>query len=224
MTQPSSPFKLAAVHDLKQAIKRWLPAKSPQEKAARQFFAVRLTSDDVAIDCGANVGKFTAHLARSGATVYAFEPNPHAFKVLEEQFAGADNVHCMAKGVDRENGVTRLFLHENSDQDEVYWSTGSSLLELKKNVKGDKFVDIATVDLCEFIDSLPQRVRLLKMDVEGVECRILKKMIESGTVDKIDHIFVETHDHKIPELKPATDEIRQLIRDRELTHLNLDWT
>jgi len=225
MTQSSNGFASSKIiQKLKQSVKQFLPPRTPQERAARQFFAVQLNPGDVTIDCGANVGKFTQHLAQSGSTVYAFEPNPYAFKVLERQFSSSENVYCFLKGVDDTNGFTKLFLHEKSDQDEVYWSTGSSLIELKENVRTDKFVEVEIIDLCEFISKIPQRIRLLKMDVEGVECRILKKMINADVVRKIDYIFVETHDHKIPELKPLMDEIRGLIREKGLENVNLDWT
>lgn len=39
----------------------------------------RLHHGDFAIDCGANVGEVTRKMAKNGAMVYAFEPNPHAF-------------------------------------------------------------------------------------------------------------------------------------------------
>ena len=44
-----------------------------------------LKAGDIALDCGANVGKITVPMAQTGAAVYAFEPNPHAFAKLKEQ-------------------------------------------------------------------------------------------------------------------------------------------
>ena len=61
------------------------------------------------------------------------------------------------------------------------------------------------------------------MDVEGVECRILRKIINSGIIDEIDYIFVETHDHKVPELREETDAIRALIQNRKYVNINLHW-
>jgi FkbM family methyltransferase len=56
------------------------------------------------------------------------------------------------------------------------------LLEFKSNVNKDKFVDVEIIDLIEFIGSLNQKVKLLKMDVEGVECKILKKLIDTDLI------------------------------------------
>jgi hypothetical protein len=117
----------------------------------------------------------------------------------------------------------KLFLHENSDEDEVHWSTGSSLLGFKANVLNDKYEEVDVVDLCDFIKSLNCRVKVLKIDVEGAECGILRKLIDTDLIRNIDYLFVETHDHKIPELKAATDDIRETIRTRKLKNIDLHW-
>ena len=209
---------------IKDVLKKLVQAKTPEQIARNKLFSIKLKKTDIAIDCGANVGSITRHLCKSGATVYSFEPNPHAFKVLQNSFSNARNVHCIPKGAGNKNGRMKLYLHEHSDKDEVYWSTGSSLLDFKGNVLADKYVDVEIIDLSEFIESLNHRVRILKMDVEGVECGILEKIINTGVIDKIDYAFVETHDHKIPELKADTDAIRELIKKKRIENINLDWT
>lgn len=201
-----------------------LKPKNKKEKAQEKFFSIHIAESDIAIDCGANIGEYTEHLCYLGGVVYAFEPNPYAFQVLKKRFQDKDNVHCIQKGVLDRNDKMRLYLHEFSGQDQVLWSTGSSLLDFKGNVLKDQYVEIEVVDLCEFIDSLHSRIKLLKMDVEGVECRILKKIIQKGLHEKIDHIFVETHDHKVPELKVETDEIREILKKKGIKNINLDWT
>jgi FkbM family methyltransferase len=205
-------------------LKRLFPTRDPIERARRQFFAITLTDADIAVDCGANVGAVTAHLSGSGATVYAFEPNPYAFAELARRFRDRPNVHCRQQGVLDRNDVRKLYFHERSDQDELEWSTGSSLLEFKGNVRKDKYVDTPVIDLSEFIESLGTRVKVLKLDVEGVEGSILRRLISTGAIHRIDHVFVETHERKIPELKTDTDELRRMLKTMNLTHVNLDWT
>lgn len=204
-------------------LKKLFP-QDAKEKAKQAFLSIKLTKADITIDCGANVGEVTRHLAKSGATVYAFEPNSHAFKILQDTFSNLPNVHCIQKGVSDKKGKMRLYSHENSGKDEVYWSTGSSLLDFKGNVLKDKYEEVEIVDLCEFIESLDGRVRILKIDVEGVECGILKKFINTGVIDRVDYTFVETHDHKIPELAAETNEIRELIRKKNIKNIDLNWT
>lgn len=209
---------------IRKFIKKLNPLKTPEQKAQKQLFSIKLQKNDIAIDCGANVGDITEHLGKSGATVYCFEPNPYAFKVLQDRFSDMPNFNCIQKGVSDKNSKMKLYLHENSDEDEVYWSTGSSLLEFKGNVLNNKYVEVEIIDLCEFLESLNNRVKILKMDVEGVECLILQKLINSGVIDKIDYVFVETHEQKIQELKEETTAIRKLIKQKGLKNINLDWT
>lgn len=209
---------------LRQVVNRLFAARDPTARARRQFLAIPLTAADIAIDCGANVGDVTEYLCRSGATVYAFEPNPHAFNALERRFSDRSNVRCLQRGVFDRNEVRRLYFHQRSDENELLWSTGSSLLDYKGNVRRDKFVDTTVIDLSEFISSLGARVKLLKIDVEGVEVAILRNLIATGVIHTIDHIFVETHERKVPELKADTDELRRTLKAMNLTHVNLDWT
>ena len=115
----------------------------------------------------------------------------------------------------------KLYFHEHSDNNEVFCSTGSSLLSYKYNVRKDKYIDVEIVDLCGFIKSLDRRIKILKMDIEGAECPILEKIINTGALDAIDHIFVETHDHKIPELVQETNRLRALVRVGK--KINLNW-
>ena len=61
------------------------------------------------------------------------------------------------------------------------------------------------------------------MDVEGVECQIIKKLINTGIIAKIDYFFVEVHDRSIPELKQETEEIRELIKKKRISNVNLNW-
>ncbi len=183
----------------------------------------RLRTDTIAIDCGANVGNVTAKMAATGATVYAFEPNPYAFKVLQQRFQAMPNVHCFNQGVLDRNTTLKLYLHEHSDEDEVHWSTGSSFLAYKGNVLKDKYVEIEVIDLDAFIQQLPQNVTLLKLDVEGVEVEILNKLIDTNTIRKIEYVVCETHDEKIPELKESTEKLRKRIAQENIRHVNLNW-
>lgn len=209
---------------IRRILRKLLPPKTPEERARRQLFSVKLKKTDIAIDCGANVGEITQHLCKSGATVYAFEPNPYAFEKLRSRFSHTQNVHCIQKGVLDRNDTEKLYFHEHSDKDELHWSTGSSLLDFKGNILKDKYIEISVIDLSEFIRSLNSRVRLLKIDVEGVEVPIVKKLIKTGAINNVDYVFVETHEHKISELKSATDELRQIIKSMKITNINLDWT
>lgn len=183
----------------------------------------RLKKSDIAIDCGANVGNITKQMSAKGATVYSFEPNPSAFEILQNRFRDRSNVHLYNKGVWDKNTILKLYMHENSDDDEVMWSVGSSILEFKGNVLKEKNVKVEIIDLVEFIKKLNKKITVLKIDIEGAECELLEKIILTKIFKRIKYIFVETHDHKIPELKEKTDHIRRMIKDKKIKNIDLNW-
>jgi FkbM family methyltransferase len=191
--------------------------------ALRGLLRVNLNESDIAVDCGANVGEITDHLRKSGTTVFAFEPNPFAFDVLQRRFENSHNVYCINKGVFHRNGTMRFYFHKLSDQDEVKWSKSSSLLEFKGNVNPKKHIAVEVIDLCSFLQDLKRPVKLLKMDIEGVEPMVLKHLICTGLIKNIEHVFVETHDHKIPQIKVATNEVRAMLMSNGCSNVNLDW-
>lgn len=186
-------------------------------------FDVIIRKGDICIDAGANVGNITAQMIDCGAKVYAFEPNPFAFAKLEQRFISNKNVVCYNKGVYSRQDKMALYFHENSHEDEVKWSTGSSLLDFKSNVDEGKKVIADIVDFDFFIKSLNQRIKLIKMDVEGVEIEIINKLLDTGTIFLIDKLVVETHEDKIPELKQSTGLLKKRIKQMGIKNIDLNW-
>lgn len=183
----------------------------------------KLKPGDIAIDCGANVGEVTAIMAEKGATVYAFEPNPYAFKLLKKRFDKNNNVILINKGVWDKKGILPLYLHENNDLNPEKHSVSSSILESKKNIDKINFVEIELINLIDFIENLNHEVALLKLDVEGAEVDILNKLIYSKSIKNIREILVETHEKQIPELFKPTQALRIEIKKLGLNHINLNW-
>lgn len=201
-----------------------LRRRAPSPTAEAFLAAVsRLGPGDIAIDCGANVGRFTLAMAESGATVYAFEPNPDAFAQLTRNLAGFSDVHLYQKAVADRPGTVKLYLHKFAESDPVKWSTGSSLLEFKGNVRRDTFVNVEAVDFAAFLLSLDRPVALVKMDIEGAEVSVLERLVEAGLHDRIGQAFVEVHDGKMRELAEGTDRLRRLLRERGINHIDLCW-
>lgn len=188
----------------------------------RHWFT-ELAPGDVAIDCGANVGEVTAEMARPGVTVYAFEPHPAAFAKLRSRFEGNPDVHCLQEAVWDRVGQMKLYLHEHHQHDPVRWSVGSSLLREKPNVTPNAFITVPTIDLAGFIKALDKPVALLKIDVEGVECDIVRHLLEENILEHIGTVLVETHEEKIPALGPPVTALRQQLAARNFTNVFLDW-
>ncbi|MGH3136109.1 MAG: FkbM family methyltransferase, partial [Gaiellaceae bacterium] len=165
-----------AVRALLEPIRRRL---RPTEIEAR-VAAVGLREGDIAIDCGANIGLVTAAFARTGADVHAFEPNPDAFAVLEERFRDAPNVRLHRVAVLDRPGAARLHLHVDAARDPVGASIGSSVLSLKGNVDPESYVEVEAIDLSQFVLDLDRDVRVLKIDIEGAECPVVHRLLDTG--------------------------------------------
>jgi FkbM family methyltransferase len=114
-------------------------------------------------------------------------------------------------------------MHEWAEQDEVKWSVGSSVVESKCNVRTDNYVQVRAIDLSEFLYRFNTRIKLLKMDIEGAEYPTLMKIMERGIAAEIEHIVVETHARKIPELQPAHAALVKLIETTGSKNVDLTW-
>ncbi len=189
----------------------------------RNFFIDKLKPSEVAIDCGANVGKITELLARRGAEIYAFEPNPYAYQELKKKFAGNSKVHCFQKGVYDRKGVMPLYLHNNAEDNQVKWSVGSSLLSFKGNVNKNNFIEIEVVDLIDFINDLHKNVGILKMDIEGAECEVINKLIDTGTIKKVRWLLAENHAERIPEITGKMARLKERIKKEKIKNINFNW-
>lgn len=196
--------------------------KRPEMAAFREAVE-RLAPEDVAIDCGANVGVYTMMMARSGATVYAFEPNPTAFEALLKNSEGFANVTAFQAAVTTVPGPVTLYLHKWADDDPLHWSTGSSLIAGKSNVRMDRQATVEGIALSSFISDLDCRIRLLKMDIEGAEVGVLNRIIDEGLHERIDEAYVEVHDRKVPELVEPTRKLRERLESVGASHFRLDW-
>ncbi|MGY6554757.1 MAG: FkbM family methyltransferase [Wenzhouxiangella sp.] len=198
--------------------------KGPRQRRARRAFeAISLRPGDVAIDCGANVGAITRELAQGGADVHAFEPNPLAMIELERLSRPFPNVHCHAAAVSDHDGHAALFLHRKHDQDPLGHSAGSSLVAGKHNLDPAASLTVPVVDLARFIRELNRPVRLLKIDIEGLEVRLLEHLLDQGLLGDIEQVFCETHEFKVAGLWQECRRLRRRLDAAGMRHVNLDW-
>lgn len=117
---------------------------------------------EVVLDVGANVGLFTLRQALRGARVYAFEPDPEAFRRLQ----GNVEANRTPGRVD----VFRRALGARPGHATLARSRETVLTRVLHDAHGE--VDVVTLD--QVVDELGLPViDLLKLDVEGDEANIL---------------------------------------------------
>ena len=175
---------------------------------------------DVAIDLGANVGTFTARLAATGATVHAFEPDPDTFARLSANMGETPNVHLHQAAAGTAPG--RLTLHRSPRlaQDEARHSQAASLV----HDLGGEGVEVEVIDLPAFLRGLDRDIRLVKMDVEGAEWDLMDALLADPVLERIDALFVETHERADPaRLLPRLNRLQAEAEARTRPYINLFW-
>lgn len=188
---------------------------------------VEVDVDDVLIDCGANVGDITSLFARTGAIVYAFEPHPVCWNIINGRFRKLNNVQCLNQGVmDRDSKLMLRMPGAHEQFDNIDASVAASFLDgaLPAGRYSISETIVECIDLDRFIRKLGKRVRVLKLDVEGSEIQILNKLMDTGTIDLIDLVVAETHEWLMPMLVEPTRLLRERIdRAGRRETINLDW-
>jgi len=129
---------------------------------------------DTVIDIGAHIGFFSLHLGnvvgRSGH-VYAFEPDLRPVEYLKASLAASEMnwVQIRPIAVSAKEGTVAFFLSP------VFgWSTGvknTHLTGLRKII-----VPTIPLDLMVQRGEIPDKIRLIKIDVEGFEMEVLRGM------------------------------------------------
>ena len=130
----------------------------------------RLKRGDVFVDGGANVGYYTllaAHLVGDKGRVYAFEPEPESFKILQKNVLlnGLKNVVLEQKALGSKKGKLKLYVNTVN--------RGDHRLHLFKGEK-KAYVLVDVVRLDEYLRG--KRVDLVKIDVQGAEGAVIEGM------------------------------------------------
>jgi FkbM family methyltransferase len=124
---------------------------------------------DTVVDAGANVGTHAVAFARAAGgsgRVLAFEPQPRVFELLERNVRanGYDNVSVYRFAL----GSERTARHVLPLDYAAHVNVGAVSLVARPDA-GSSGVDVVPLDSLEL-----DTVRLIKIDVEGMECEVLR--------------------------------------------------
>lgn len=183
----------------------------------------RLNKKSVVLDCGANVGYISKLLSYTGARIISFEPDPVAFKQLTHRCRNRKNITCIQKGVWDKSSVLKMFTHKEAQEGDVCFTVGSSIIAEKQNIDTGRTQDIEVIDLVAYLQEQGQKVDLIKLDIEGAEIEILKKIIATDTHHLFNRMYVETHETKIPSQKEELDLIKQQLKEKGIGNIKLNW-
>ena len=206
------------------------PGQVARRKLSRRYapravadFEARLAAvgpGDVLVDLGANVGEFTERLAKTGATVHAWEPDPFAFQNLSRRCADWPNVILHNAAVGARAGRLRLGRSADFNKDPLVHTTSSSIYFNGSTAEGIE------VDVVSFADAMARcggRPKIVKMDIEGAEFGILEEIFRAPAAQNFDALYVETHERLDPSKIPLIDRLRAEAEAIPHPVINLYW-
>jgi len=125
------------------------------------FLLTYVKRNDVFVDIGANIGNYTEMMAIRGCVVYAFEPNPLSFKVLQDRTRSYPFVHCYNVALSDRCGIAKLY----------YGAPFRASLLLNE---GKTFAV-----KCRTLDSYNLKPDWIKIDVEGHEYEVILGLLKT---------------------------------------------
>ena len=120
--------------------------------------------NDITIDVGANIGYYTLLMAKIGAFVHSYEPEPNNFKLLStnvHQNNFSKYVTLNNKAVSNFNGISKLFLSQNTP--------GEHKLNYDR-FQNEQFIEVPVTKIN--LD----KINFAKIDAEGTELNVLRGM------------------------------------------------
>lgn len=158
------------------------------------------------IDCGFYAGNALKSYKDRGIvdkawTIYAFEPNPLLDIVTPIETLELP-VRPFQKAVWTSDGEVTFQIGGRDDASSVLGTGGHGDPQLLK---------VPSIDFSKFVTDLPDEFIICSMDIEGAEFSVLEKMLEDGTIDKINILDVEFH-HRLMENKTLEDAQELLIK------------
>ncbi len=157
----------------------WLDDKDVLELATNEFYEPteteflkkHLKKNSVFIDIGANIGYYSLLSARqvgSRGKVYAFEPDPDNFRLLEKniQQNGYLNVVLTNFAVSDHPSSARLYRSKTNYGDHRIYDSEDQR----------ESIAILATSLDDYFEKLDKRVHFIKMDIQGAEAKALEGM------------------------------------------------
>jgi FkbM family methyltransferase len=156
--------------------------------------------DPVIVDCGSNIGISIIFFKAlyPEARVIGFEPDPSTFTQLTE------NV--------RLNGLASVELHNialaEMEGNTDFFISAKEQSSLWMSVHQERLPGIPiTVPTKRLSTFIPDRVDLMKMDIEGSETGVLGELEASGALVRIEQIHLEYHHH----ITPTRDSMSEIL-------------
>jgi len=124
---------------------------------------------DFVIDIGANNGELGIWTTMAGAQYMGFEPDPIAFRALSNN---VDSQHLFDIALSDENGIADFYLSTEEADSSLFRPENNNIsIQVEKRTL-DSFLN-------DLEDPLPDRIRLVKIEAEGMEPEVVAGALET---------------------------------------------
>ena len=180
---------------------------------------------NIFLDCGTHMCEglidfYNRGIIDDSFEIYTFEANPECN--VEERIKQIPlNITAYNKAVWVEDGVVKFNQEHHKKyqtgsptdgySDKDGWA--SSVDGLGFHYPGyEEPIEIPSVDFNNFVKNLPEDSYIIcKMDIEGSEFPVLRKMIQEATISKISKIYIEFHERFMP--AESAESKQQIVND-----------
>lgn len=134
-----------------------------------------LKPGDFVIDAGANIGWLSLHmavLAGNEGVVYAYEPHPALFSLLQDNIKRNHHLNIRAFQLALGDKQEKAVLYDNAHINRG----GASLIDSSEGNQPCHTIQVNTLDM--LLADFPKNPDLLKIDVEGMELAVLKGALQ----------------------------------------------
>ena len=149
---------------------------------------------------------FDAVLAVGVASKIESKPQD-AFNILNLRFKENTNVKCIQKGVSSSKrcGMMKLYFHNKVEADDehsrIIYSQGCSTMSDKHNVNQSNYTLIELVDLAGVIRKINNKIKVLKVDIEGGEREVFSG--RPDWISKVGALIIEIQEWLRPECEKS---------------------
>ena len=164
-------------------------------------------------------------MASVAKRVIAFEPDPWTLDVLRANVADLENVSIEKVAAGTHEGRVLLYRHVQFEENPVLHSESSSLIASKSNVTEEGAIEIRQIDFIDYLEHLNDDIGVIKIDIEGAEVDLIEALLDRPDIMKrIDYIFVETHETRIPGHELRVKSLQDRVQEMRKPRINLHWS
>lgn len=182
------------------------------------YLFYNMPEDALCIDGGGNAGKFTDLVLFCGGQSVIFEPNPFLIKLMKRKYREDKRVDIEAVAMGTEKETVKFNFGDFTDQ------SGSVI---KNTTNSGNETSVQSIDFTKTLRKIykqnGKKIYLCKIDIEGAEFDVLRKMIEENVCGLCEHIVVETHARYFSDGKEKVKELEALLKEKKITNVGLDW-